>query len=239
MKNRTCNAREFLLESPWMQSLGAAVQERVIAEAYDILHREGDIVARQGEPVCSWIGVAEGLLKVVGGVSTSRPVIYSSVPVGSWMGEGSVIKNEPRLYDVIAIGGTRTIHVPRATFRWLLESSFEFNHFVISHLNERLGQFMSMVETTRIDDPMVRLARALVGLFNPVLYPKTSAVLTVSQQELGDLAGITRQRTNAALQVLKRLGMIEIRRGAIVVLDLPALKALSRSSSLLDAPSAY
>jgi len=226
---RVISLNDFLIGCLWMQSLGAATQSRVISESYDVLHRAGDVVARQGEPVRSWIGVVEGMVKVVGGSASGRPVIYSSVPAGSWMGEGSVLKDEPRHYDVIALGDARTVHVPRATFHWLLETSLEFNHFVISHLNERLAQFMAMVETGRVDDPTVRLARALVGLFNPIIYPKSGALLNTSQKELGDLAGLTRQRANAALQTLKASGIINIQYGAIVVLDLHELKVIARS----------
>lgn len=212
-----------------MQVLGTAMQERVIADAYDVLHKDGDMVARRGEPVRSWIGVAEGFLKAIGGAGSQRPVLYSSIPAGSWIGEGSVIKDEPRHYDLVAVGNTRTVHVPRATFRWLLETSFEFNHFVISHLSERLAQFMAMVETDRIEDPKVRVARALCGLFNPVIYPQMGPVLRISQQEIGELAGISRQRANAAVSELKKEGVLQGQYGAIIVLDLAALKAIANS----------
>jgi CRP/FNR family cyclic AMP-dependent transcriptional regulator len=212
-----------------MQVLGTAMQERVIADAYDVLHKDGDMVARRGEPVRSWIGVAEGFLKAIGGAGSQRPVLYSSIPAGSWIGEGSVIKDEPRHYDLVAVGNTRTVHIPRATFRWLLETSFEFNHFVISHLSERLAQFMAMVETDRIEDPKVRVARALCGLFNPVIYPQMGSVLRISQQEIGELAGISRQRANAAVSELKKKGVLQGQYGAIIVLDLAALKAIANS----------
>jgi len=228
-RNPQRSVRDFLVDSPWMRRLDYSTQEKVIGDSYDVMHRGGDVVAREGEPVSSWIGVADGILKVVGGSTTRRPVIYSSVPAGSWMGEGSVLKDEPRHYDVIAISSTRTIHVPRTTFHWLLETSFEFNHFIIQQLNERLGQFMSMTESQRIENPTIRLARALVGLFNPVIYPRTGTVVNTSQQELGELAGLTRQRVNAAIQVLKTAGVLNVQYGSIVVIDLPGLKLIANA----------
>lgn len=217
--------------SRWVQMLGPSLQERIISDAFEVLHQDGEVVARRGEAVRSWIGVAEGFLKVVGGVGCKRAVIYSSVPAGSWMGEGSVLKDQPRFYDVVAIGGTRTVHIPRATFRWLLETSFEFNHFVMNHLNERLAQFMAMVETDRIDNPTIRVARAIAGLFNQVLYPETTSVLRISQQEIGELAGISRQRANVAVQALKQAGVLRLQYGAIVVLDLAGLRRIASSDT--------
>jgi len=45
--------------------------------------------------------------------------MFTAVPSGSWVGEGSVIKREYRRYDLIAMRETRVIHVPRPTFMWL------------------------------------------------------------------------------------------------------------------------
>lgn len=205
--------------------LAAPVQSRVLADAYDVVHDGDEVVAREGEPVRSWIGVAEGLVKVVGGAHNKHSVLYSSVPQGSWIGEGSVIKDELRRYEVVTLGPSRTVHIPRATFRWLLDTSMEFNHFIIDHLNARLGQFMAMVEIDRISDPAVRLAQAISGLFNPVLFPEGGPALRVSQKELGELAGITRQRANVAIQELRKDGLIRVQYGAIVVVDLPGLRA--------------
>jgi cAMP-binding proteins - catabolite gene activator and regulatory subunit of cAMP-dependent protein kinases len=173
-----------------MRLLPQAVRERVIAEAYESIHAEKEVVAAKGEPAHSWIGVVEGLLKASGGFRTGKTFIYSDIPAGSWVGEGSVLKREPRHYDLVAVRPTRTVHIPRATFRWLLDTNLDFNHFVIDHMNERLAQFMGMVETDRIADPRIKLARSILSLFNPILYPGMGSALLVSQQEPGELAGL-------------------------------------------------
>ena len=218
----------WLAETPWMRLLPEAVRERVSAEAYEELHTEKSFVARQGEPANSWIGVIDGLLKASGDFHNGKSLIYSGIPAGSWIGEGSVLKRELRHYDIVAVQPSRTAHIPRATFRWLLDTSLDFNHFVLDHLNERLGQFMGMVETDRIDDPVVKLARSILSLFNPVLYPGMGSALFVSQGELGELAGLSRQRTNAAIKTLQRAGLVRANYGNLQIVDLPALQSFAR-----------
>jgi hypothetical protein len=61
--------------------------------------------------------------------------------------------------------------MPRATFEWLLDTDIDFNRFLLMQLNERLGQFIAMVEYERLLEPDARVARSLAALFNPVLYP--------------------------------------------------------------------
>jgi len=153
------------------------------------------------------------------------------IPAGSWVGEGSVIKREPRHYDVVAVRRTRIVHVPRATFRWLLDTNLDFNHYIIDHLNERLAQFMAMVETDRIDDPRLKLARSILSLFNPVLYPGMGSALLISQEELGELAGLSRQRTNAAIKALERADLVHANYGSLLVKDLQALRSFARNGS--------
>jgi CRP/FNR family cyclic AMP-dependent transcriptional regulator len=211
-----------------MRLLPEAVRQRVLSEAYEELHAEKAFVARKGEPANSWIGVVEGLLKASGDFRSGKSLIYSGIPAGSWIGEGSVLKRELRHYDIVAVQRSRTVHVPRATFRWLLDTNLDFNHFILDHLNERLGQFMGMVETDRVDDPMVKLARSILSLFNPVLYPGMGSALFVSQEELGELAGLSRQRTNAAIKSLERAGLVRANYGNLQIVDLQALGSFAR-----------
>lgn len=215
---------QFLQESSWARSLPAAVCQRVVADAYETTHPENDIVARKGDAAHSWMGVADGLLKVMGVIRSGKVVVFSGVPEGSWIGEGSVIKRELRRYDIVAVRPTRLAHIPRATFHWLLDTNIDFNRFVIEHLNERLSQFMAMVETDRMSSPTTRLARAIIGLYNPVLYPRMTPLLRLSQEELGELAGLTRQRTNIAIKQLARTGLVDAQYGGLLINDLAGLR---------------
>ncbi len=75
-------------------------------------------------------------------------------------------------------------------------------------------------------DPDARVARALASLYNPYLYPVTETRIQISQQELGYLSGVSRQRVNQALQVLEKSGMLRVEYGGISVLDLAGLKRI-------------
>lgn len=210
-----------------MIRLPESVKARVCEECFDTFHKKNGVVARQGEAVNSWIGVASGYLKVVSQHPSGKPVMFSGIPENAWVGEGSVLKETPRPYEIVATVDSRTVHVPRNTFLWLLHVSYEFNHFIIDHLNARLAQFMSMTETDRITDPTIRLARAVHGLFNPVIYPGTGPFLKVSQLELGELAGLSRQSVNTSLAELEGRGLLRRTYGGIIVDDLVALHSVA------------
>jgi DNA-binding XRE family transcriptional regulator len=86
---------------------------------------------------------------------------------------------------------------------------------------------MGMVETDRIDDPQIKLARSILSLFNPVLYPGMGSALFVSQEELGELAGLSRQRTNAAIKGLEHADLVRASYGHLLIKDLQALRAFA------------
>jgi hypothetical protein len=79
--------------------------------------------------------------------------------------------------------------MPRATFEWLLDTDIGFNRFLLMQLNERLGQFIAMVEHERLLDPDARVARSLAGLFNPVLYPDQATRRAAVAEELATSRG--------------------------------------------------
>jgi CRP/FNR family cyclic AMP-dependent transcriptional regulator len=210
--------------SPWARTLTAAQRARIDESATVRRVPAGGFVCRKGESVDHWIGIIEGLVKMANVSADGKPTTFTGIRDGGWFGEGSLLKDEPRRYDIVALRDTAAAYIPRATFMALLDESLAFNRFMLIQLNERLAQFIGMVEHDRLLGPDARLARALASLFNPLLYPDIGPTLPLSQEELGQLIGVSRQRANQALQHLQAAGLIEIDYGRIRVLSLDGLR---------------
>ncbi|WP_155490738.1 Crp/Fnr family transcriptional regulator, partial [Burkholderia mallei] len=209
----------------WFNTLAPEHQALVVAQSHAEYRDAGDWVARRQAPSEYWIGVHRGLVKLAIYNASGRGCTFSGVPSGGWFGEGSVIKRELRKYDVIAIQRSLVLFVPSATFHALLDSNLPFTGFVIRQLNNRMGEFIASIQNSRLLDVNARVAQSLAQLFNPDLYPDTGATLAISQEELGMLVGVSRQRINQALQHLERLGAVRLAYNQIDVLDLPKLAA--------------
>jgi CRP-like cAMP-binding protein len=214
----------MLRASAWALALPADQRLRV---EHDVVVRScpaGGLVCRKGERVESWIGVVDGLAKMANVSTDGKPTSFVGLPSGAWFGEGSLLKNEPRRYDIIAIRNSVIAYMPRSTFMWLLDTSVPFNRFLLNQLNERLGQFIGMVEHDRLLGPDARLARCLAAMFNPHLYPGIGPTLAISQEEIGQLAGLSRQRANLALKRLEQAGLLRVEYASVTVLDLAGLR---------------
>jgi CRP-like cAMP-binding protein len=106
----------------------------------------------------------------------------------------------------------------------LLDTSIAFNRFLLSQLNERLAQFIAMMEYQRLLDTDARIARCIGEMFNAILYPGNGNRIAISQEEIGFLTGASRQRVNRALQKLEAAGLLTVEYGAITVADVDTLR---------------
>ncbi len=213
---------------PWLNALQAEERVRVLADLRVVQVAPGELLCRVGRPASFWFGVIDGLLKMSNNSSQGIPVTFTGVPPGGWFGEGTVLKREDYRYNIEALRNSVVAGVPVNTFHWLVERSIPFNRFITQQLNERLGQFIAAREIDRLSDPDARVARSLAALFHPVLYPGVGELLRITQQELGYLVGLSRQRVNEALQAMQAAGVIRIEYGGLRVLDLAALRAYRR-----------
>lgn len=218
---------EFIATSAWGRHLTPDQLRRVCHEASELKVTAAHTVCHRGVLAQFWYGVIEGLVKVSTVSRSGRPTTFIGIPAGGWFGEGAVLKNEIRPYDVVALRESRLALIPAATFHWLLGASLPFNAFLIGHLNARLAQFVIRLEHARAHEPDRHVTHCLAELFNPELYPGTAATFQISQEEIAFLAGVSRQLVNRALQRLEQAGLVEVSYGSITILDLDALRAFA------------
>jgi CRP/FNR family transcriptional regulator, cyclic AMP receptor protein len=217
----------LLNKSAWAQDISEGLRNELVSAVQIKRFEQGALVVGKGESVQAWVGVLSGLVKINSVSPEGKTVTFTGVPAGGWLGEGSMLKNEPRKYDVVAIRPSNIAFVPKRLFQKLLDTSIGFNQFLLRQLNERLGQFIGMVEHYRLLGPDARVARCIAGLYNPLLYPDHSPELSISQEELGYLCGISRQRVNQALRILEDESLVQRSYGSLVILDLKGLQSFS------------
>ena len=172
-----------------------------------------------------WTGIVSGLARMSIVSRNGKTTTFTGMTAGAWFGEGTVLKNEARRYDVVALRDTRVALMDRKTFFWLFENSVAFNRFLVTQLNERLGQFIGLVEYGRTLDAKARMARSIASLFSPILNPELTLRLEITQEEIGALSGISRQNANQCLKQLEREGLLRLEYGGVTIIDLERLRA--------------
>jgi CRP/FNR family transcriptional regulator, cyclic AMP receptor protein len=208
---------------PWLQTVEPELNMRARASLRAAELLSGDAVCHIGQPVRYWLGVVKGLLKMSNTDRNGATVTFAGLPTGGWFGEGTVLKREPYRYSVHALRRSVIAGLPVDMFFELLNGSIGFNRFVMLQLNERLSQFMGSLESDRLNTPEAKMAHCLAQLFNRVLYPGVDDKMRITQQELGYIVGLSRQRVNEALTNLERERLIAVEYGGLRVIDLASL----------------
>jgi CRP-like cAMP-binding protein len=214
-------AVRFLLSQPWFAALPPTLQADIECKIFTLSAARGAAILPANEPTQGWYGVLHGLVKISGRATAGRRSDFLGVAAGDWFGEGAVLKNEHRRYEVVALRDTELLCLPSATFHTLFASSIDFNQFLVRCMNLRLSQAMAMIEAGRTRSPEQRIALSLSRLF----WNRTRQ-LDLTQDELASLAGMSRQTANRVLNALQQQGVISLSMNRIRVLDDAALSKL-------------
>jgi len=219
-------AREHLRRiAAWSRELGDREIEIARAGIVEKSFRANEYVFMRGDYFEYWIGVVSGLTRMSIVSRGGKATTFTGMMAGAWFGEGSILKNEARRYDIMALRETRLALMDRSTFIWLFENSVAFNRHLVGQLNERLGLFIGLLEYGRTLDATGRVARSIASLFNPVIHPELTRHLEITQEEIGALTGISRQNANQCLKKLEKEGLLRLEYGGLTIVDLDRLRS--------------
>lgn len=213
-------AQRFIEAQPWFASAPLAVQDRLRTEVFAQQADKGAVMMPAGSAVQGWHAVLSGLVMLQSPAGKGRSSAFIGVPDGEWFGEGSAMKPEPRKYHVVALRPTTLLCLPLPLFDLLRETHLAFNQFLVLHLNMRLGQAMTIIEAGRTQSPEHRVALYLSRLFW-----RSTRRLNLTQDELGQLVGLSRQTVNRVLRTLEDQGIVSLDFGRVAIVDDEALGA--------------
>lgn len=215
----------LLTAQPWFRRLPTNMASRVVEEVFTLWGDKGDVMLRAGEPVEGWYAVVTGLVKLQSRSPRGRLSVFLGMAAGDWFGEGSALKAENRRYEVVALRETCLMCLPLQLFNALRSTHLEFNQTLVAQLNMRLSQGMAVIEAERVHSPEQRVALSLSRLFW-----HGRKRLDLSQEELGNLAGLSRQTVNRILQKMQQDGLVTLACGRVNILNEHALSLVMNTA---------
>ena len=213
-------AHRFLAAQPWFAAQDASLRQALQDGVHTLRGAKGEAVLEAGAEVGGWYAVLSGLVMLHSPEARGRQSAFLGVPDGEWFGEGSAMKAEPRRYRVVALRETQLMCLPLPLFQRLRETSLVFNQCLAAHLNMRLGQAMAIIEAGRMRSPEHRVA-----LYLSPLFWRSTRRIHLTQEELGHLAGLSRQTVNRVLRQLEALRIVSLDFGRVAIVDDAALAA--------------
>ncbi|MBS0356611.1 MAG: Crp/Fnr family transcriptional regulator [Proteobacteria bacterium] len=174
------------------------------------------IVVNEGDEGSSLFVVQSGSLKAFLTDNNGREVTLSLLDPGDYFGELALLDDSPRSASVIAVTRSEVLQIPRTAFLSLIESDPTCMQMVVRNLVARIRLLTDNVRALALVDVFGRIAR----LFETMAVERDGMMLIdrrLTQQDLANMVGASREMVNRILRDLVAGGYIEIEQQRIIL----------------------
>jgi len=187
----------------------------------------GEVIFHEGDPADALHHIVKGHASVR--VSTPRgdQAILRVLGPGDVVGELALISPAPRAATVNAIEPIETMMLDRDTFAELRQQRPSVDEFIMNTTIEEIRRLSAALLEALYLPAEQRILRRVHELGE--LYRNGDTIgVPMGQDEIAQLAGVTRQSVNKVLAKMQREGVLRIERGRLEILDLDELRRRSR-----------
>jgi CRP-like cAMP-binding protein len=221
----TLAGKIMLQRSPLFRGLSSLALERMAELAVQRSFRNGEIVFSQGDPGDALYAVITGKIRISAGAADGREIFLNIMEPGDTFGEIALLDGGTRTASATATIPSELVSIRREHFLGLLEREPRVALELLHLCGERLRWTSGLVEDAALLNASARLAKRLLSLGQLHGEPSGNGVsLRISQEDLANFLGVSRQVVNQYLQGWKGRGWVELGRGVITVRDEVAIR---------------
>jgi CRP-like cAMP-binding protein len=189
----------------------------------------GREIFAKGSPGRSMMAVLRGTVNISSLSSEGKKIVFNSVHPGEIFGEIAMLDGEERTAIATAVEDCELLVLNRRDFMPLLEKHADMCIELLKILCQRLRQTSEQVEDVLFRHLGARIAKALAQLAKSTGgkdLRDAPVELHLTQQDLADIVGGTRESVNKHLNGLEKTGLIELGKSTIVIRRLAALERM-------------
>jgi CRP/FNR family cyclic AMP-dependent transcriptional regulator len=177
--------------------------------------------------------IVRGAVRVKLQSASGREVLLREINAGEFFGELAAIDNEPRSAGIIAVTDVTVARMPSSVFRAAVHSHPDVCDQLLALLASQIRMLANRVNEFTTLDARHRIYAELLRLSRPETGPPRQAVISPPppHAEIAARVSIRREAVARELKSLERAGLIERRRGALVLTDTRRLRELIEQAS--------
>jgi CRP-like cAMP-binding protein len=202
---------ELIRRVPLFSMLTTSQAESVAQAVIKRRYKRGESIVEQGKKSNALAIILTGRARVVTTDARGREVILATLHPGDYVGEMSLIDNEPHSATVRADVQADVLVVGRPEFARCLPENSSMAYAVMKGLVQRLRQADRKIESLALMDVYGRVARALLETAVPDREGNTVIREKVSRQDLAKMVGASREMVSRVMKDLEERGFIETR----------------------------
>lgn len=214
-------SREFLTNHFLFRQLLPGEIDKVLAFATERRYRDGQMIFSKGDEGTGMMIVVEGRILISATAEDGKEITLNYIDQGGILGEISLIDNKKRSANAIAAGVTTLLHIGRSEFIPFLRSNSDVAIQMLIMLCEKLRNTSDMVENIVLPVPtrLAKLLFRLAGVPRDKMVAGFQLALNLSQREIGNLVGTSRETVNKTLSQWQNEGILKVEGSGVVILQ--------------------
>jgi CRP-like cAMP-binding protein len=221
------NVKTLIERNSLFRGLPQKTIDRVAALATRRSYDEGAIIFMRGDPGDSLCGVVTGRVRISASRAGGKEVFLNIMEPGDAFGEIALLDGSPRTATATAIARTELMILQRDAFFTLLRSEAQLAEHLIQLLCKRVRWTAEQMEDSALLSVPAKIAKRLLSLAS--VHGREApdgegTRLAISQEELAQFLGLSRQIVNQHLQAWKEKGWISLGRGSVTLLNTRGLQ---------------
>jgi CRP/FNR family cyclic AMP-dependent transcriptional regulator len=218
--------RKLLEKCTLFSSLGEKARREIVAYAMLRSFAAGDSICRLGDRGDSMMAVVVGTVRISRPTSRGREIILADLGSGELFGEIAVLDGKPRSANVVALTNCELMFLERRNMIPFLERNPAVCMKMMEILCARIRRSDERMSDIAFFNLPIRLAKVLLN-YQPDA--RVGMKTSLSQSELAEMVGGSREKVNHCLRDWQRQGIIELKNRWTIIRKPEELRALIES----------
>jgi CRP/FNR family cyclic AMP-dependent transcriptional regulator len=222
---------QLLRSSPLFGGMDSESARSLISKMTRIELTRGETIFNEGDEGQALYIVVRGKVKLARTARDGRENLLALLGVGDMLGELSVFDPGPRLSRAHAVEDSIVYELPKAVLDPWLDDHLEMSRHMLRALAQRIRRTSNTMADLVFSDVPGRVAKAILDLghrFGRMERGHVTVRHGLTQEELAQLVGASRETVNKALADFAARGWIDVRIGSVEVYEPERLRARSR-----------
>ncbi|MEO3937760.1 Crp/Fnr family transcriptional regulator [Dermatophilaceae bacterium Soc4.6] len=222
---------DVVRRAPLFAALDDEAGSALLSGMSTVRMERGDVLFREGDPGDTLYVIGEGKVKLGRTSPDGRENLIAILGPGEMFGELSLFDPGPRTMTATAVAEVQLMGLGNESLTGLLSGRPEVSKALLAALAQRLRRTNEHLADLVFTDVPGRVAKALLDLATRFGRPVENGVMVshdLTQEELAQLVGASRETVNKALADFASRGWLRLEARAVLLMDVERLQRRAR-----------
>lgn len=213
---------EILDRNPWFNQLPKSLKALILIDSTRMAAHEGEVISEEDTPPIGIYAILKGQVAITRKIGVDKKCFLDVGGPGFWFGALGALSRKTAFVTVTAKTGVNLLFLPLAQFRSIVADRPNnyrlFAELTMEQQARMIGELTQAHGLTAEEELRSRLAD-ISGTSNRDDAASALLELSVTQTDLANMIGCSRQTVNGLLKNLERDGLIDVAFRKIIIRD--------------------